>query len=391
MKICYIRTELYAGDCRAGGAVTHSGELLRALKKLGHCLFSISPYPLPYVKEIVNYFYTVRPLIDKRCPIEIADILYNFLFYTKAMEILKREKPDFIYQRYLLYSIAGVKVARKLKIPIIMEFNGSDVRLRKEFGALFTPEKFANFIEGKILKHSDVIVTVSGVLKEELLSIDIPGENIYVIPNAADPIKFDHSINGMEIRKQLGLRDELIVGYFGAFHRWQGVEVLVKAFEKSLERNKRLHLLLVGAGELYEDMKKFIVREKLTEAVTFTGIVPFIKVPKYMAICDICIAPFLPVKRFFFSPLKIFEYMAMGKAIIASNMEQIGEVLTDGKNAILVEAGDKSALSEAILDLAMNPELREELGNVARKEVEKYTWKKNAEKILEIYQTLRER
>lgn len=194
-------------------------------------------------------------MIEKGCPAEIADILYNFQFYRKALCILKREKPDFIYQRYLLYSIAGVKVAKKLKIPIIMEFNGSDVRLNKEFGTLFMPEKFADFMERKILKESDVIVTVSRVLGEELLDRGIPEENIYVIPNGVDPTEFNPFIDGTEIRKQLGLRDKMIVGYFGAFHRWHGVEVLVKAFQKSFERNKSIHLVLVGTGELYEDIK----------------------------------------------------------------------------------------------------------------------------------------
>jgi len=389
MKICFIRTDLYAAKYKAGGAVTHSGELLRALKKLGHRVFSISPHPLPYVKGIVDYFYTIKPFIKKIRPTEVANILYNFSFYGKALCILEREKPDFIYQRYLLYSIAGVKVAKKLKIPIVMEFNGSDVRLSKEFGTLFMPEKFANFMERKILKQSDVIVTVSRVLKEELLNIGIPMKSVYVIPNAADPTRFTPSTNGGEIRKQLGLTDKIVVGYFGAFHRWHGVEVLVKAFQKSFGRNKNIHLVLVGTGELYEDIKKLIMREKLTDVVTLTGVVPYTEVSKYMAMCDICTAPFLPVERFFFSPIKIFEYMAVAKAIIASKIGQIGEVLKDGESAILVEAGDRSALSEAILGLAKNPELRERLGNVARKEVEKYTWERNAEKILEIYQKIR--
>lgn len=112
MKICFIRTDLYLTKYKAGGGVTHSGELLRALKELGHYVFSISPHPLPYVKEIVDYFYTIKSFIKRICPTEVADILYNFPFYGKALCILKREKPDFIYQRYLLCSIAGVKVAK---------------------------------------------------------------------------------------------------------------------------------------------------------------------------------------------------------------------------------------------------------------------------------------
>lgn len=390
MKICYIRTELYAKESIAGGAVTHSGELLRALKKLGHCVFSISPHPLPYVKEVVDYFYTIKPFIE-RGPTEIADILYNLSFYRKASQILEREKPDFIYQRYLLYSIAGVKVAKKLKIPIIMEFNGSDVRLRKEFGTLFTPEKFAYFMERKILKQLDVIVTVSRVLKEELLNIGIPMKSIYVIPNAVDPIKFTRCINGTGVKKQLGLRNKIVVGYFGAFHQWQGVEVLVEAFKRSLEVNKNLHLLLVGTGELYKDIKSLILVENIAEAVTLTGVVPFEEVPKYMALCDICTAPFLSIERFFFSPIKIFEYMAMGKAIIGSNIGQIGEVLRDGESAILVKPGNKNLLSEAILSLAANPQLRGKLGNSAMAEVERYTWQSNAKHIIEIYQKMRKK
>jgi len=138
---------------------------------------------------------------------------------------------------------------------------------------------------------------------------------------------------------------------------------------------------------MISEVKKIIEEDKVNKYVSFTGIVPQKESPKYLAACDILASPHIPNSDgtpFFGSPTKLFEYMAMGKGIVASNLDQIGEVLKDGETAILVKPGDVEDLAKGIQNLIDNPKLRKSVGESARKEVVKYyTWDKHVERILE--------
>jgi len=128
--------------------------------------------------------------------------------------------------------------------------------------------------------------------------------------------------------------------------------------------------------------------------VIFTGAVDHDRVPRLLDACDILLAPHVPLadgSEFFGSPTKIFEYMAMGKAIVASRLGQIGEVLTDQETALLVEPGNVTELVTAIEKLIESDELRATLGAKARGVAEReHTWKHNAQRVLEAYQSLTE-
>jgi glycosyltransferase involved in cell wall biosynthesis len=128
--------------------------------------------------------------------------------------------------------------------------------------------------------------------------------------------------------------------------------------------------------------------------VIFTGAVPHGRVPKLLDACDILVSPHIPLadgSDFFGSPTKIFEYMAMGKAIVASRLGQIGEVLADNETALLVEPGNVSELASAIVKLVESPELRARLGARAREvAIEKHTWRRNAARVLQAFDNVNE-
>jgi glycosyltransferase involved in cell wall biosynthesis len=136
-------------------------------------------------------------------------------------------------------------------------------------------------------------------------------------------------------------------------------------------------------------MKNLLKAEEDEGRVIFTGAVGHEQVPALLDACDVLVSPHVPMvdgSEFFGSPTKIFEYMAMGKSIVASNLGQIGEVLTDGETALLVEPGDAKQMSASIMRLAKSPELRERLGETARRmAVERHTWTRNAQTVLEAY------
>src|SRR5689334_6503366 len=153
-----------------------------------------------------------------------------------------------------------------------------------------------------------------------------------------------------------------------------------------------VRFLLVGSGSLHTEVEKLLESDVSAGRVIFTGAVGHERVPRLLDACDILVAPHVPLadgSEFFGSPTKIFEYMAMGKGIVASRLGQIGEVLVDGETALLVQPGDVGELKNAIGRLVEKSELRRALGARAREVAEReHTWAHNARRVLDEYQSL---
>jgi glycosyltransferase involved in cell wall biosynthesis len=186
---------------------------------------------------------------------------------------------------------------------------------------------------------------------------------------------------------------DVVAGFVGTFGPWHGVEKLAEAI-KSMPASLPMRFLLVGSGSLHAEVEKQLESEVRSSRVIFTGAVVHDRVPELLDACDILVAPHVPLadgSEFFGSPTKVFEYMAMRKAIVASRLGQIGEVLEDQETALLVEPGNVGELTAAIVKLVKSNELREKLGANARAVAEReYTWKHNAQRVLEAYQSLTE-
>jgi len=153
-----------------------------------------------------------------------------------------------------------------------------------------------------------------------------------------------------------------------------------------------VRFLIVGSGSLHVEVEKRLEAEVAAGRVIFTGAVGHDRVPALLDACDILVAPHVPLadgSEFFGSPTKIFEYMAMGKGIVASRLGQIGEVLVDGETALLVEPGDVQELRAAMVRLINEKGLREELGSKARETAKReHTWTHNAQRVLDAYESL---
>jgi glycosyltransferase involved in cell wall biosynthesis len=183
----------------------------------------------------------------------------------------------------------------------------------------------------------------------------------------------------------------VLAGFVGTFGPWHGVLTLAEAIAL-LPNDCGVRFLLVGAGRLRDEVERIVRSAGKAERVIFAGQVTHERVPALLDACDILLSPHVPLadgSEFFGSPTKLFEYMAMGKGIIASRLGQIGEVLADEETALLVQPGNAQELSEAILRLSRSRELRESLGAAARRAaVERHTWQRNAERVLDEYRAL---
>lgn len=181
--------------------------------------------------------------------------------------------------------------------------------------------------------------------------------------------------------------DDIVVTFVGTFHPCHGIEVLVAAICKMIDRYENVKFLFVGSG-----LKVSIITDKLQpyieqNRVILTGIIPQLETPEYLATSDILVSPQIPNADgtpFFGSPTKLFEYMAMGKAIVASSLDQMGRILTHKETAYLFEPGNVDELTKGLITVINDEDLRKKMGSNARKVVlEKYTWKKHVEKIME--------
>lgn len=183
--------------------------------------------------------------------------------------------------------------------------------------------------------------------------------------------------------------ERTILGFIGSFHYWHGIDHLLHLIEHTVDDYPQIAYLLVGDGPMREEAEDFIRSHGYQDRVLFTGYVSHEEIPKYLAAMDIALAPYPPMDVFYFSPLKLFEYMASGKATIASDIGQISEIISDGHNGRLYDPYDLDTLLRCAKDLIEQPKLRKEIGQRARATVlEQFTWKRNADDILNVIRTL---
>lgn len=309
-----------------------------------------------------------------------------------------------------LNSLSGALLARLLKIPLILEYNGPEVYVQRLWGKRLYFEKVAKLIENANLRYANFIVTVSNALKDELIQRGVSPNKIICYPNCVDQEKYDPSrfTNSqlLEKRQELGFSEnDVILTFVGSFGIWHGVEVLAHAIKKLfknkqnwIEQNK-VKFMLVGDGPSMDEVKRILSAIPHVERnVLLAGLVPQEKTIEYLAMSDILLSPHALSKgdkHFFGSPTKLFEYMAMEKIIIASNLGQIGEVLAPAAHindiksmnkdlvALLCDPGNVDQLVYAIEYACENYENLSFMGKNARKNVCKnYTWEKHVFEIL---------
>lgn len=388
-SIAYLRTDLWY-DIKAGGSVGHVAGVINGFGKNGVRVHVLS-WEEPAMLDSIARFNAIEPVEFLTSEREFALLAYNDQLINSGIKIVTESRPDAVYARYSLDCFAPVEFSRRLNIPLIIEYNGSEVWIEKNWGRGLLYPDLSQKIEYHVLKNADLITVVSKPLKDELTSRGIEEKRILVNPNSVDPSMFNPDRYSSDFiaarRRELKIpQDSVVAGFIGTFSPWHGVEVLAEAIPKAVEKCPNLHFLLIGSGPLIDDIKNLLENSGAIDRTTFTGIIPQDQAPKYLMCADFFLSPHVPNPDgtpFFGSPTKLFEYMALGKGIIASNLEQIGEIITDCETGILVPPGDSDALADAIISLCENPELGKQFGDAARKvALSKHTWKDHASRIL---------
>lgn len=393
-SLLFLRTDHWF-NVESGGSVGHLSGVIDGFRRLGHRTHVVSTDRLVGVTSDKD-FYLCEPCYEagRNLP-EIPELLYNNQLLTFIDLIWQNCSPSFIYQRYSLGNYTGELIKQKYKVPYICEYNGSFPWVAKHWSQrkLFH-EELLDRIEVLNLHGADLIVVVSKVLFDELVQRGVAPRKILINPNGVDPIKYHPNIVGMTVRQKYNINRKIVVGMISTFGKWHGTEILAKSIKHIIDKNKNIHFLLIGDGLVMPEVRNIIEKDDVLEHVTLSGNVPQQEAPQYLAACDIFVSPHVPNPDgtpFFGSPTKLFEYMAMGRAIIASDLEQIGEILQHNENALLTSPGDVKGLASEILKLAADQSLRDRLSKKARADVcQKHTWQMNVEKVLERLESLKQ-
>ena len=384
----YLRTDPVHGLV-AGGSVGHTAGLVNNLSAFTCPPLLFASDPIPTVDAGIEcHFFPAAPRYR-----DFPELMY--LAANEALlpwlEPYLPERPSFVYQRYSIYDFNGASLARQLSVPLVLEYNGSEVWIAQHWNQGLRYPRLADEIELLNVHRADLVVVVSQPCKDELVARGADADRILVNPNGVAPDRYSPNVDGAAVRQGRGLEAKTVIGFIGTFDSWHGADVLAEAFGRLCAQHPQyrdsVRLLLIGDGPKTPLVKETLARHGVADCAVLTGLVPQAEGPMHLAACDLLASPHVPNadgSRFFGSPTKLFEYMAMGKGIVASKLDQIGEVLRHDETAWMVRPGDPDDLATGLKVLIDDPDRRRRLGASARTVVlAHYTWKEHTRRIVE--------
>ena len=398
MRVAYASADFGIPVFGGKGASIHIQEMVAAFLGLGHRVSIVAPHPgqLPEgYQAAVHRVKTMAPDITEQDLIlaEQSDRVFKErrnLATGKAVEAellrLHAETPfDFIYERYSLWSAAGVRAARKLGIPLILELNAPLLLEQQKYRRLLLAQE-AERIEQEVFRGADLIYAVSEQVRDYALSKGALPDTTLVQANGVDPAKFNP--NG-PIADLAAASETPVIGFAGSLKPWHGLEDLVEAFRFIRHRGTPCRLLIVGDGPMQSWIDGFARGSDLSHLILLTGWISHDRIPDYIRCMDIAVAPYPSIDGFYFSPLKLFEYLACGRAVVASNIGQIADVIEHGKNGILYEPGNPAALALCLEELLADKGKRRMLASSAVETMCGRSWRDCASRVVDAVSFLR--
>ncbi len=354
------------------GQSVHLEALVSALRSDGHEVVVVGPGM--YEGGSLGSESKLVPLIRRALPSvvgELAEIAYNIPAYWRLSRVVRDFKPDIIYERYNLFYIAGALLARRRRMPFYVEVNSPLAEERRREGGLGLL-RVARAMERFVWKGADRIAAVTGVLGDIIAAHGAPRERIEIVPNGTDIDQF------MAVQDRPRDDGTVVLGFIGFMRRWYGLDGLLHAVAR--HGDGRVRLLIVGDGPALPDLQRLAGKLGLASRVRFTGLAERAAIPGLLSEMDIVMQPKVVQ---YASPLKVFEYMAAGRAIVAPDQPNIREILDHGQTALLFEPADQDSMWKAILKLISDAPQRRRLARSARAEIVQrdYTWRANAARL----------
>ncbi|RMD65028.1 MAG: glycosyltransferase WbuB [Alphaproteobacteria bacterium] len=368
------------------GQAVHIEELIAAFRRLGHEVVVVGPrwserQSFGSESRLVGLLRRYLP----RAAFEALEFAYTLVAYRNLRRAYRAHRPDVFYERYNLFLLAGAWLRRRTGIPYILEVNAPLFDERQRFGGLRL-RRLAAWCQKTAWQSADAVLPVTGVLAGYVRRDGVPESRITVIQNGINRAAFLGPVDGSEVRRRYGLEGRLVLGFTGFMREWHGlgsvVELLAQA-DPALD----LHLLVVGDGPGRQDLTDQAARLGVAERIHVAGLVDRDAIPAHVAAFDIALQP---AATAYASPLKIFEYMALGRAIVAPRQANIEEILCDGETALLFAPGDGADFRAQVERLCTDVDLRRRLGAAARRTIEDndMTWDGNARRVEALFRDM---
>ena len=375
-----------------GAEGVHITGIVTALRRSGHEVTLLNPPGVDPESTAGSYLYGQRAglvsrlwrWISKWLPqilFELLELSYNVSHASRLRAALRAERYDLIFERYAFFLSTTARMAARRGIALMLEVNEVAGIPRARPLVL---RRLAQRMEARTLQRASGVVVVSGFLRDWLHARGVARHKILVLPNAVDQTLFGQSHDSNSVREELSLGPSLVLGFIGWIDPWDNLERLLAVFGDLCQHHRHLKLLLigdvVGKGVGRDVVPKLIAKLGLEGQVVSLPRVPRAEIPRHIAAMDICV---IPDSNDFGSPVVLFEYMAMGRTVVAVDVEPVTDVLVDGENGLLFSKDDPASLTKVLRKAIEDEALRRRLGENARHQVEsRHTWDANVEQIL---------
>jgi glycosyltransferase involved in cell wall biosynthesis len=368
------------------GQYVHVEELTNALIEAGHELHFVCPQ----FAENTDFgdeggIATRLKAALPKWIYELLELSYSLLIAAKLIRAIIQFRPDFIYERYNLYQPVGVIIAKLFRLPILMEVNAPLVQERSRYSGLALP-RFAKVIENFTWRWSTYALPVTQVLAEHVIEAGVDSDRIVVVPNGIN----------QQVLKDLDKRpddkktsDRITIGFTGFIHPWHGLDMALQSIAETnaASGNKKIHFLCVGEGDIRPDLEQQAKDLGIEKQIEFTGLVSRDAVFDYVAQFDIALQPSVTA---YASPLKLFEYLAVGALVIAPDMPNIREIISE-ESALLFEPDKENGFYEQLVFALNHYDELDGMRRAARQLIvdKQLTWQENAAKVASLVEAKR--
>ncbi|MBB4844136.1 glycosyltransferase involved in cell wall biosynthesis [Paucibacter oligotrophus] len=371
------------------GQSTHITEMILGLRALGteviECAPSVgSDSPAEAGGGSPGWVGRLKALLPRQL-YELAELAYSWIAYRRLSAAIRQHSPEGIYERYNLYLLAGIWAKKRFKLPLILEVNAPMAVERREYGGLSWP-RLADWAELYVWRQADLLLPVTQVLADYMVGKGLDPARIQVIPNAINLAHYQHLPSVDEAKAGQGLQGKLVVGFTGFVREWDRLDRIMAWVAKQAPRYP-VHLMVIGDGPARAEIEACARQLGVAERLSFTGAVPREQVPALSMAFDIGLQTALVP---YASPLCLFEYLALGKAIVAPDQPNHHEILSAGVDAVLYDPLDTQGIEKALDQLCEDAALRERVAAAAAGVIKakQLTWVQHAARVLGLFQSL---
>lgn len=381
MRIAYICVDPGIPVFGQKGCSIHVQEVIRALRRQGAQveLFAVrceDPPPADLADMIVHRLPPI-PKVERA----LRERMALSMNLDLRMKLEQTGPFDLIYERYSLWSLSAMEFAQEAKIPGLLEVNAPLIEEQIQYRGLVY-QAAAKQVANRAFHAASKLIAVSQRVKH-YLNHWVNADKVHVIPNGVNDHRFSEHISPALPKDP----NSFTVGFVGSIKPWHGLSHLVNGFDRLYQRVPQARLLIVGDGPQRAEIETELARRGLQSVTHFTGAVLPEQIPGLLATMDAAVAPYPANLDFYFSPLKVVEYMAAGLPVVVSRIGQLTDLVDDDVTGLLCPPGDELALASALERLWQSPDLRQRLGLVARHHIlMHHTWDSVASTILELAQ-----